>query len=105
MQRPVVLVADAHERQAKLYRDLFDFLGVEVHRDARARDAFLRVQDLGPDLLVTDAWFPDGSGLDLVEWLRGTPRFTALPILVVTACRMKHDLAGYFAAGASAFLP
>jgi len=40
-----------------------------------------------PALIVLDHWLPDGTGLDLLEWLAGEPELREIPVIVFTACR------------------
>jgi len=40
-----------------------------------------------PHVIVLDHWLPDGSGLELLEWLSENPPFSSIPVIVFTACR------------------
>ncbi|MBF9235666.1 hybrid sensor histidine kinase/response regulator [Microvirga alba] len=63
--------------------------GYKVHAAARAEEA---LQTLGAgthvDVLVTAIDLPDRSGFELVEALRGSTRFAALPVI---ALAVRHD--------------
>lgn len=45
-----------------------------------------RRKDPLPDLIVLDHWLPDGTGLDLLEWLALEPDLHQIPVVVFTAC-------------------
>ena len=40
-----------------------------------------------PGLLVLDHWLEDGTGLDLLEWMRNTSGLPDIPVVVFTGCR------------------
>jgi CheY-like chemotaxis protein len=45
-----------------------------------------RLKDPIPDLIILDHWLPDGTGLDLLEWLALEPSLHTIPVVVFTAC-------------------
>ena len=45
-----------------------------------------READPLPDLVILDHWLPDGTGLDLLEWLALEPDLHRIPVVVFTAC-------------------
>jgi two-component system, OmpR family, phosphate regulon response regulator PhoB len=56
----------------------------------------------GHDLLILDVFMPDGSGLDLLRYLRGELGRT-VPVLVLTGHRQDDFLARAEAAGANGY--
>jgi CheY-like chemotaxis protein len=40
-----------------------------------------------PQLVVLDHWLDDGTGLELLEWLKEVPGMGEIPVVVFTACR------------------
>jgi two-component system response regulator len=94
----ILLVEDNHEHavliQAGLqYRSISEhvFVTESVHEAQR----YLRrewpfddpVRTPIPELIVLDHWLPDGSGLELLEWLAEDPAYSSIPVIVFTACR------------------
>jgi two-component system, OmpR family, phosphate regulon response regulator PhoB len=74
---------------------------VEVAGDvASGRDA---AQSGHHQLMILDLFLPDGSGLDLVRYLRGELGST-VPILLLTGHRQEEFLARAQAAGATGYM-
>lgn len=57
-----------------------------------------------PDVLLVDRDLPDGSGLDLVRWLRATPAYARVHVVVFSARKSREDVESAVAAGCDAFL-
>lgn len=70
-------------------RDLFamalESAGASVVAVSNGGEALEALRDAGFDLLVTDMWMPDVSGLDLCKALRADPATATLPILMLSA--------------------
>ena len=74
---------------------------VEVARDiSSGRDA---AQSGHHDLMILDLFLPDGSGLDIVRYLRGELGST-VPVLLLTGHRQEEFLARAQAAGATGYM-
>lgn len=65
-------------------------------------DALLALQDGEFDGMVLDLMLPDGSGLDVLDWLRG--RGSRLPVLLLTARDQVRDRVAGLDAGADDYL-
>ena len=94
----ILLVEDNHEHavlvQAGLqYRSISDH--VFVTDSVSEAQSYLRrewpfdddIRTPTPHLIVLDHWLPDGSGLELLEWLSEEPAYSSIPVIVFTACR------------------
>lgn len=40
-----------------------------------------------PELVILDHWLDDGTGLELLGWLKMVPDFSEIPVVVFTSCR------------------
>jgi CheY-like chemotaxis protein len=56
-----------------------------------------------PRLIVLDHWLEDGTGLDLLEWLRAKPDLTGIPVIVFTSCHDPEVKEQALAMGASGY--
>lgn len=68
------------------------------------RRALLQLAEQTPALLLLDLDLPDGSGLEVLDFMRGQPRLAEVPVLVVSASADQDLLAEARARGAQACL-
>ena len=59
---------------------------------------------LVPDCLVVDWMLPDGSGVELIRWLRRHQQFQQIPVLMLTARAQESDLITGLDSGADDYL-
>lgn len=57
-----------------------------------------------PDCMVIDWMLPDGSGVELIRWLRRSAQYREIPILMLTARAQESDLITGLDAGADDYL-
>ena len=68
---------------------------IGIHHVSNAADAKLFCVSEPPDILILDLTLPDGSGFELVNWLRQQPNLRTLPLVVysgreVTGAEMEQ---------------
>jgi len=56
-----------------------------LHLAVSVRDGIDLIARLRPDLVLVDLHLPDGSGLEVAEWMRTMPLLTRVPVVVVSA--------------------
>jgi CheY-like chemotaxis protein/two-component sensor histidine kinase len=94
-----VLVVDDEPDARELSAAIFEQAGAHVRAAASAREALDLLESHVPDLVVTDIAMPHATGFDLVEKLRADPRWSALPVIAVTAYARAEDKAQALALG------
>ncbi len=62
------------------------------------------IRQHNPDCLVIDWMLPDGSGIELVRWLRRTEPYEQTPILMLTARAQESDMITGLESGADDYL-
>ena len=62
----------------------------------------LPVQDF--DLVVTDINMPDINGLELINFVKSNPRYSNIPLIIVTTERSEEDKKRGMALGATAYV-
>jgi len=85
--RLVLVVEDSRELATNLEIALQSLSDTEVCVAPGVRQAWARLSDVSPGdvlIIVTDIRLPDTDGLDWIRQLRGTPRFAATPIVVLS---------------------
>lgn len=78
-----------------------DFQTTGVRDVQEARQSLAR---LHPDCMVVDWMLPDGSGLELVRWLRRQEEFQQIPVLMLTARGEESDMITGLDSGADDYL-
>jgi two-component system phosphate regulon response regulator PhoB len=68
------------------------------------QEARQSIDRFNPDCLVIDWMLPDGSGIELIRWLRRQEKHQQTPILMLTARAQESDLVTGFDAGADDYL-
>jgi two-component system phosphate regulon response regulator PhoB len=56
------------------------------------------------DCMVVDWMLPDGSGIELIRWMRRQPQFQQIPVLMLTARSQETDMITGLDAGADDYL-
>jgi len=102
--RQRILLAEDSPTTRALEQSLLEAAGYEVVACADGAEAWERLQRLGADALVTDLEMPRMDGFELTKAVRASPRFSRLPVVLVTARARPEDKARGLEVGASAYL-
>jgi CheY-like chemotaxis protein len=57
-----------------------------------------------PDLILLDINLPDISGIDLLEKIKQDPRYSRIPVVILTGSNMDDDIQRSYDRGASTYL-
>ncbi len=68
------------------------------------REAKQAIARLAPDCFVIDWMLPDGSGVDLIRWIRRQDEYQQIPVLLLTARAQESDMISGLDAGADDYL-
>jgi two-component system chemotaxis sensor kinase CheA len=99
-----LLVVDDSITTRTLEKSLLEAAGYQVATAVDGADAWRFLQEQGADLVLSDVEMPQMDGLELTEAIRASPRFTDLPVVLLTARASEHDKARGVAVGADAYL-
>lgn len=99
-----ILIIDDDETFRSIMREILERAGYQIFTAAGVADAYQVMLELQPDLILTDIMMPDIDGLTLVRFLRSHPRWSGIPLVVVSARVMDSDREAAHRAGADAFI-
>lgn len=98
---PLVLVVDDECSVQKVLGILLNAHGMRTCQATSAAEALARVADCSPDLVLLDLGLPDGDGIEVTRELR---KWTAVPVLVISARGKEPDKVATLDAGANDYL-
>ena len=83
--RPLILIVDDNEQNAKLARDVLRAAGFRTIEAVTGADAVARATDDRPDVILMDIRLPDMDGAAVARQLKGDPRTAGIPVVALTA--------------------
>ena len=106
MKEPVtsqILLVDDHPSVRSGIKRAIESAGMYCCGEAATRsEAFAQIAHKSPDGVILDLNLPDGSGLDIVQWIRKHSKEMA--IVILTMSDEESHLIAAMRAGASAFV-
>ena len=99
-----ILAVDDEPDLLELVRVSLTQAGFEVETAGTGEGGLQAVRSRPPDLLILDWMLPDLSGTEVCRLLRADPRFTTLPILMLTAKSEEVDRVVGFELGVDDFV-
>jgi DNA-binding NarL/FixJ family response regulator len=79
--------------------------GFTVHVASNATQGWELLQQISPDLVITDIMMPQVDGYQFLQQMREDPRYQAMPVVFLTARGMTSDRIQGYEAGCDAYLP
>ena len=80
---PLIMVIDDEQRHRELYSETLREADFSVKAVPSAEDAFIAMQTLTPDMIISDVKMPGMNGISFLHKIRG--KLPDLPFLLVTA--------------------
>jgi len=68
------------------------------------QEAKQSLAELNPDCMVVDWMLPDGSGVELIRWMRRQHQYQQIPVLMLTARAQESDMITGLDSGADDYL-
>jgi CheY-like chemotaxis protein len=102
---PKVLVCDNEEALRALVRGALELGEYEIVEAHDGNESVELARSFDPDLIVLDMMMPGRTGLEVLAELRTEDRFTATPVIMLTARAQAEDRRAAVEAGVSRFLP
>ena len=86
-----VLVVEDDPALRNVIRFNLQQAGFDVRTSGNGLEGWSKLDEQPVDLVVTDMQMPRMTGLELCQKLRSDPRFTQLPVLMLTAKGLELD--------------
>lgn len=103
LEIPQILLVDDHPSVRSGIKRAIESAGMACCGEAASRsEAFAQIAHKSPDGVILDLNLPDGSGFDIVQWIRKHSKEMA--IVVLTMSDDETHLIAAMRAGASAFV-
>lgn len=101
----ILLVDDEPGIRESVQAYLGDNENWQVEVASNAKEAWEKLQQDTPDLIISDIMMPEVNGLEFLAQLKGDIRFQNLPVVFLTARGMTSDRIEGYTAGCDAYLP
>jgi CheY-like chemotaxis protein len=99
-----VLVVDDDALSLALVTRVLESHGLEVETVTSGTAALVALDRRRPDVLVLDIMMPGMSGAEVLDRVKSSPRFTSIPVIMLTARSDDEDLLASYQSGADYFL-
>jgi two-component system chemotaxis sensor kinase CheA len=99
-----VLVVDDSITTRTLEKNILEAIGFEVHVAIDGMEAWQRIPDIEPDVVVSDVEMPKMNGLELTKLIKATPSLRDLPVILLTSLGKPEQREAGLQAGANAYL-
>jgi PAS domain S-box-containing protein len=100
----VILLAEDSSSNIEAIGDYLQFRGYTLVIASNGVEALIKAEESNPNLILMDIQMPVMDGLETMRRLRADPRFTATPIIALTALAMTGDRERCIEAGATDYL-
>ncbi len=85
-------------RQNKIANDLV------VVNDGVEAVEFLKACEAPPQVVLLDLKMPRMDGIEVLAWIRSSPRFKRLPVVILTTSTQENDLVRAYDNGANSYI-
>ena len=102
--RPRVLVVDDSITTRTLEKNILEAVGFEVFVAIDGVEAWQRIAELDPDVVVTDVEMPNMNGFELTRRIKNDETTKKLPVVLLTSLSKPEQRAEGLKAGADAYL-
>ena len=86
-----VLIVDDSRTELMFLTDVLQKNGMSVRTAQSAEEAFKRLAEENPDLILMDVVMPGQNGYQLTRSISRTPEYSAIPIIMCTSKSLETD--------------
>ena len=99
-----VLIADDKATSRELIRTVLEQSGYSIFEAGDGSEALRAAREIQPDLIILDLHMPHLDGFQVIAQLRADQKFTATPVLALTASAMRGDRERALSAGFTGYI-
>jgi two-component system, sensor histidine kinase and response regulator len=99
-----ILIVEDSATQREMLRHTLEHAGYEVLAAQDGRDAWERLEQLAPTIVVTDIIMPRMDGYELCRTIKAAPRFARIPVVLLTSLSDPKDVIAALECGADGFI-
>lgn len=103
-KRKKILVVEDNVMNKILVREILALRGYEVIEAGSGMEALRAMEEHAPDMVLMDLHLPDMDGLAATQRIKANDRFSAIPIIALTASAMKGDEEYFLSQGFDGYL-
>lgn len=93
--KPTLLLVEDNEELLEMLSDMFGVF-YEVHTARNGREGLAAVEQIQPDIIVSDVMMPEMSGKEMCHRLKNSVEFSHIPIVLLTAQNsVEYIVEGY----------
>jgi CheY-like chemotaxis protein len=99
-----ILIAEDYPANRELIREVLELGGYRVLEASNGQEAFEKIMEARPDLVLADIQMPTLDGYGLVEKIRGNPLLAKTRVIALTAYAMDGDREKVLASGFDGYI-
>ncbi len=103
-KRKKILVVEDNAMNKILVREILTLNGYEVIEAGNGKEALGAMEEHAPDMVLMDLHLPEMDGLAATRAIKADDRFSATPIIALTASAMKGDEEYFLSQGFDGYL-
>ncbi|MGB9731657.1 MULTISPECIES: response regulator [Calditerrivibrio] len=78
--------------------------GYDVIESENANDALIFIEEITPDLIILDIMMPGLKGTQLLQLLKRSPKFSHIPVIIISARSSESDIVEGLELGADDYI-
>jgi len=98
-RKPDILLVDDHQSNLTILKTLLETNGYHIRMAISGEDAFSKIQDYHPDLILLDIMMPDMDGYEVCQYLKSNHETAYIPVIFLSALSKAQDKVMAFEVG------
>lgn len=104
MMKSKILLVEDNETNLLLFQDLLLMKGYEVVTAKDGYEAFDRLEEFRPDLILLDIHLPEMDGFSMLKAIRSSGELDGVKVVALSALSTEADIKAAFQAGFDGYI-